>query len=49
MIMRGAVFALLGFCVSSAWAQTSPGRAAPLIVGQWKLNPEKSHLHLDRQ
>lgn len=30
--------------VSSAWAQSSA--ATPLIVGQWKLNAEKSNLHL---
>jgi hypothetical protein len=47
VIMRGAAFAfLVSFCVPSAWAQTSAGRVAPLIVGQWKLNAEKSKLRL---
>ncbi len=47
MTIRGAVFAILvSFCVSSASAQTSASKAAPLIVGQWKLNPEKSNLRL---
>jgi hypothetical protein len=32
--------------ISLAWAQTSAGRNAPLIVGQWKLNAEKSNLRL---
>jgi hypothetical protein len=39
-----ACFVSLG--VSLAWAQASAGRAAPLIVGQWKLNAEKSNLRL---
>jgi hypothetical protein len=32
--------------VSSAWPQERVGKAAPLIVGTWKLNPEKSNLRL---
>jgi hypothetical protein len=28
------------------WAQTAQGNAVPLIVGIWKLNPEKSNLRL---
>ena len=43
----GAMFAFfVGCCVSSALAQSSAGKASPLIVGQWKLNPGKSNLRL---
>ncbi len=46
------VFTLAGFAISAmivvfvsfAWAQTLRGKAAPLIVGSWKLNLEKSNL-----
>jgi hypothetical protein len=38
-------FALLLF-VSSGWTQTPARTATPLIVGIWKLNPEKSNLRL---
>jgi hypothetical protein len=34
----------VSLCVSLAWAQNSAGKAIPLIVGQWKLNAEKSNL-----
>jgi hypothetical protein len=37
---------LVSLCVSLAWAQTPPGKTTPLIVGQWKLNAEKSNLRL---
>jgi hypothetical protein len=47
LTMCGATLAfLLCHCVSLAWAQTSAGKATPLIVGQWKLNAEKSNLRL---
>lgn len=47
MTRRGAVSALLPtLYISSGWTQTSAHRVAPLIVGQWKLYPEKSHLRL---
>ena len=43
----GATLALLvGHYVSPAWTQSSAGKTAPLIVGQWKLNAEKSNLRL---
>jgi hypothetical protein len=34
-----AIFALLA---SSVWAQERAGQTTPLIVGTWKLNPERS-------
>jgi hypothetical protein len=37
---------LVSNCVSPAGAQTSAGKATPLIVGQWKLNAEKSNLRV---
>ncbi len=47
MNIRGAVFTILvSLCVSSASAQTSASKSTPLIVGQWKLNAEKSNLRL---
>ena len=43
----GATFAsFVSLCVSLAWAQNSAGKARPLIVGQWRLNAEKSNLRL---
>ena len=43
----GATLAfLISPYVSPAWAQTSAGKATPLIVGQWKLNAEKSNVRL---
>jgi hypothetical protein len=45
--IRGAALALfVSLCGSLVWAQAPAGKATPLIVGQWKLNPEKSNLHL---
>lgn len=41
-----AVASVVSLWVSLAWAQTSAGRTTPLIVGQWKLNAEKSNLRL---
>jgi hypothetical protein len=42
-----ATLAFLGSVfVPVAWAQTSAGKTAPLIVGRWKLNAEKSNLRL---
>jgi hypothetical protein len=37
---------LVSDSVSPAGAQTYAGKTTPLIVGQWKLNAEKSHLRL---
>ena len=37
---------LVSHSVSPARAQNSAGKAPPLIVGQWKLNAEKSNLRL---
>src|SRR5579862_2778266 len=37
---------LVSHSVSPARAQTSAGKAPPLIVGQWKLDAQKSNLHL---
>jgi hypothetical protein len=46
-IIRGAELAfLVTLCVLPGWAQTAASQAAPLIVGQWKLNAEKSNLRL---
>jgi hypothetical protein len=43
----GATLAVLvSLCGSLAWAQTHAGKSQPLIVGQWKLNAEKSKLRL---
>ena len=45
LTVRGATLAFfVSLCGSLAWAQISAGKAAPLIVGQWKLNAEKSNL-----
>jgi hypothetical protein len=45
LTIRGATLAFfVSLCGSLAWAQTSAGKAAPLIVGRWKLNAEKSNL-----
>lgn len=47
LIVCGATLAFfISHYVSPTWAQTSAGKAAPLIVGQWKLNAEKSNLRL---
>jgi len=37
-----AVSALFHMIISSAWAAPPQAKTAPLIVGIWKLNPEKS-------
>jgi hypothetical protein len=37
---------LVSHSVSPARAQTSSGKAPPLIVGQWKLDAQKSNLRL---
>ena len=37
---------LVSHSVSPALAQTSAGKAPPLIVGQWKLDAQKSNLRL---
>ena len=43
----GATVAIfVSLCASLGWAQTSEVKATPLIVGQWKLNAEKSNLRL---
>jgi len=43
----GATLAsFVGLWVSLAWAQTPAGKSTPFIVGQWKLNAEKSNLRL---
>jgi hypothetical protein len=42
MRLSGFAIAIAVLLVSSAWSQERAGRAAPLIVGTWKLNPEKS-------
>ena len=36
-------FAMAALSVSPAWSQTPTTASAPLIVGVWKLNPEKSN------
>jgi hypothetical protein len=47
LTIRGASLAfLVGLCGWSAWAQSSADKAAPLIVGRWKLNAERSNLRL---
>jgi hypothetical protein len=38
--------AIIVLLVSSAWPQERAVKPAPLIVGTWKLNPEKSNLRL---
>jgi len=42
----GLAVAIILLQVSSAWPQEPALKPAPLIVGTWKLNPEKSHLRL---
>jgi len=47
LTVRGVKWAFfVSLCGSLAWAQTSAGKATPLIVGRWKLNAEKSNLRL---
>jgi hypothetical protein len=47
LTIRGAKLAfLVSLCGSLALAQTSASKAAPLIVGRWKLNAERSNLRL---
>ena len=47
LAIRGAKLAFfVSLCGSLALAQTSAGKAIPLIVGRWKLNAEKSNLRL---
>ena len=43
----GAALAFFGSVFGPvAWAQTPAGKVTPLIVGRWKLNPEKSNLRV---
>jgi hypothetical protein len=45
LIVSGIVVpALCYLAVDALWAQTPAGKPTPLIVGNWKLNPEKSNL-----
>jgi hypothetical protein len=41
-----AIATVIILSVSSAWPQAPASKATPLIVGTWKLNPEKSNLRL---
>ena len=41
----GAVVAII-LLTSSAWPQAPATNATPLIVGRWKLNPEKSNVRV---
>ena len=45
MRLTGA-FAFVLILTASVWAQDSPARPAPLIVGTWKLNAEKSGMRV---
>jgi hypothetical protein len=42
----GCAVAIAVLLVSSAWSQERSGQAAPLIVGTWKLNSDKSTARL---
>lgn len=46
MRLSGCAIAITVLLVSSAWSQERAGQAAPLIVGTWKLNAEKSTARL---
>jgi hypothetical protein len=46
MRLSGFAVAITVLLVSSAWPQERAGQAAPLIVGTWKLNTEKSTVRL---
>jgi hypothetical protein len=46
MRLSGFALAVIVLVVSSARAQERAGRATPLIVGTWKLNPEKSNARI---
>jgi len=46
MRLSGFAVAITVLLVSSAWSQERAGRAAALIVGTWRLNPEKSTVRL---
>jgi hypothetical protein len=41
-----AVSALFHMIASSTWAEPSQAKTPPLIVGIWKLNPEKSKMRV---
>jgi len=45
-VCGATVTCFVGLGISSARAQTPAAKATPLIVGQWKLNAEKSNLRL---
>lgn len=45
-IAFAVTISLLVFLLSPGWAQAPSNNATPLIVGVWKLNPEKSNLRL---
>ena len=46
MRLSGCAVAITVLLVSSAWSQERAGQAAPLIVGTWKLNTNKSTVRL---
>jgi hypothetical protein len=46
MRLSGLALAILVALVSSAWPQEPRARTTPLIVGTWKLNPEKSNVRI---
>ncbi len=46
MRVSGLAVAITVLLVSSAWSQERAGQAAPLIVGTWKFNPDKSTVRL---
>jgi hypothetical protein len=46
MRLSGFAVAITVLLVSSAWSQERAGQAAPLILGTWRLNPEKSTVRL---
>jgi hypothetical protein len=44
MRLSGFAVAITVLLVSSDWSQERAGQVAPLIVGTWKLNTERSTL-----
>ena len=46
MFSLPGVVAIIVLFVSSAWSQERAANAKPLIVGTWKLNPEKSNMRV---
>lgn len=46
LIVFAVTISVFVFLLSPGWTQAPASNATPLIVGVWKLNPEKSNLRL---